>query len=375
MEILVNRSVLLEELSKANKIIDVRNVNPSLSGVLLEVGIDNLTIVSTNGSLSYKSILNANNAELEIKEPGKLLVKTKYILDMLRKIEEDFVSLVAVENNELKIITKKVEFNINTLSPDEYPLIGFRERGTEIIVNAKEFKHSLAQTIISINEWNKKIALTGSNLKTTEDKLIISTTDMHRISQKSIPLNNPVKEQINIIIPFKTIVELPKFLDVAKEIKIVINEGYATFIIGQTIFQTNLIDGQFPTVDSVFPTEFANIMTVDSKILMKTLSRADLPNEDGLASTINLKINQGLMLVKTNIIEVGHFEEEFTDFKLKGEGGLTINFNSKFLQEAIKTFDGETIELKFVNSTRAVVINKVGNENLKQVVLPTYLEE
>ncbi|ATZ18388.1 DNA polymerase III subunit beta [Williamsoniiplasma somnilux] len=373
MQLSINRSIFLEELSKANKIIDVRSVVPLLGGILIEVDVDKMTIISSSGTLSYKSVLNQQNSDLEIKEIGRILIKSKHILDMLRKIEDDFIDLTSIENNELRISTKNIEFNINILDSEEYPLIGFREKGVKINIDPKSLKQALNQTTISIYEWNKKIALTGANFKTEENNLIISTTDMHRISYKKIYLQNQNVEDINIIIPYKTIIELPKFIEGAKNIELVASEGYASFIIDNSIFQSNLIDGQYPKVEGVFPKEFTNTITVDSRKFLKTLSRADLPSDDGLAATINLKLTKEILFVRTNVAEIGNFEEEFKEFSIQGDGDLMINFNSKFLQEAIKTFEGEEIELKFVNSAKAVVINKKNEDNLKQVVLPTFL--
>ncbi len=377
MEFSINRNIFLEEVSKAGKIIDPKNINPSISGVLIEAVADNLIIISTNGGISYKSVLTNKNSDLEIKVQGKTLIKTRYILDMLRKIEDEFIDIYMGENSELKIKTPKVEFNISTLNPEDYPLIGFREKGTVIEIDSKEFKNSINQTIISINEWNKKISLTGMNLKIDNKNLVISTTDMNRISQKTMNLiSHNDDNNFNIIIPFKTVMELPKFIDGSNITKIAVSDGYATFIFNRSILQTTLIDGQFPNVKSVFPKEFNIILEVDSKKIIKTLSRADLPSDDGLASITNLKISKNLLVVRSNVIEIGNFEEEFQDFIYKGEEeGIVISFNSKFLQEAIKTFDGEKIEMKFISSIKPLVINKVSNNDLKQVILPTYLGE
>lgn len=376
MEFLINRSAFLESLSKANKVIDVKNINPSMGGVLIDVELDKITVVSTNGILSFKAILTNNNSDLEVKKPGKILIKTKYVLEMLRRLEEKEITLIVVEKNELKIKTEKIEFNVGILDPEDFPLIGFRDKGIEIDINPIEFKRTISQTIVSIDEWNKKIALTGMNFRIKNQKMFVSTTDMYRISQKVIKLDNLVDDvAVNVTIPHKTIIDLPRLLDNVKKFKMVVSETSVTFIMDDSYFQTNIIDGQYPVVESVFPQEFNLNLKVNTKSFLKSLNRADLPTDDGLSPTINLNIDQQKIVLKANINEIGNFEEEFTDFTTTSNSNLIINFNSKFLTEAIRTFDGEYIELKFVGPTKPIVINNQNDSDLKQIVLPTYIAD
>lgn len=373
MKFSINRAILLEEIYKANKILDSKNPNPTIGGIFLELTMDKLTIISTNTVLSFKSVLTNSNADLDINEPGKILIKGRYVIEMLRRLDDQFVNFTAVENSELRISTNSSEFNINILDAEDYPSLGFREKGTILELDAHEFKRTLAQSLISIDEWSKKLSLSGLNVHVVEDKVVFSATDLFRITQKTININEKHAEEINITIPYKTLLELPKLVENAKTMKIVISDGYVTFVINNVLFQSNLIDGQFPNVSAAFPTEFATVVYVESKKLLKTLNRADLPNDDGLPQIINLRIENDRIYVKSTVSEVGNYEEEFTDFKLEGTGNLVISFNSKFLLDALKTFDNDPIKLQFVNPTRPVIICKQSSDELKQVVLPTYL--
>ncbi|ATZ16891.1 DNA polymerase III subunit beta [Williamsoniiplasma luminosum] len=373
MEFTIKRNSFFEELSKTSKIIDYKSINPILNCVLVELTNDKLVLISTNGTLSIKCVLNNDNSHLEVKQTGRFLIKSKHILEILKRLDDDLITVIMVENNEIKIKTTKTEFNLNILDADDYPLIGFREKGIELNIDAQEIKRTINQTIISINEWNKKIVLTGMNFKIKDKKLLISATDMFRISQKTIPLKLQENEDINITIPFKSILDLNKIIENTKQLKILINENYATFILDNTIFQSNLIDGQFPNVEGAFPQEFKTAITVNSKTILKTLNRADLPTDDNLSSIINMKIQQNKIFFRSTITDIGTFEEEFDNFTSEKIEDLNINFNTRFLIEAIRSFDDEMVELKFVNNVKPVVINKKGSEDLKQVVLPTYI--
>ncbi|KAF5295853.1 hypothetical protein FQA39_LY13026 [Lamprigera yunnana] len=313
-----NRSFFTEELYKASKLIDIKNPNPIILGVYLEVTMNEVILISTNTSLSFKSILTASNSDLEITKPGKILIKPKYIIEILRKLEDDRISIVAVENNELRIKTRM-------------------------------------------------------NLKITNDSIYFFGTDLFRISQKKLKITNELNEEINIIIPFKTILELQKLLETAKDVKIIVSEGYITFVIDNILFQSNLIDGIYPNIESAIPTEFNTTILVESRKILRVLSRFEIAQDVTEKLIINLNISKDKMILKTSISEIGQFEEEFSDFQLEGNDELVINFNTKFLIDAIKTFGEETIELNFINSTRPLVINVFDQSDLKQIILPTFV--
>ncbi|EOA07200.1 DNA polymerase III, beta chain [Mycoplasma yeatsii 13926] len=373
MNIKINRMVLLDNLQKAVKLIDHRNTNPSLTGIYLNAENDKVSIISTNGTLSFKSILDNKNSDLEIKQEGKVIIKPKYVLEMLRKLEDEFVTLTMVENSELTIRTHNSDFNVSVLNADDYPLIGFREKGTEIVLNPNEVKKTIYQVIVSMNENNKKLVLTGLNLKVEDDKVIFSTTDSFRISQKVLQANSKIVENVDITIPYKTVSELPKLLDNAKNLKIILFEGYITFIIDNVVFQSNLIDGRFPNVQIAFPKEFETIISLKQRVISRLLSRFDFPTDDGMPSIVNIKVDNDKIYFKTSISEVGKYEEEFEDFSIEGNKNISISFNTRFLIEAIKTLDEDIIELKLINSTKPIILNNMSDEDLKQVILPTFL--
>jgi DNA polymerase-3 subunit beta len=52
MNLKVNRQIFLEEIVKANKIVDPKTINPELLGVLITVEEQKIIILSTNGSMN-----------------------------------------------------------------------------------------------------------------------------------------------------------------------------------------------------------------------------------------------------------------------------------------------------------------------------------
>ncbi|ATZ17599.1 DNA polymerase III subunit beta [Mesoplasma melaleucae] len=372
MKISINKDVLLEELSKASKIIDPKSFNPALLGIHIEASFDKLVIISSNTSTSFKSDLINENSDLVIDQPGKILVKPKFILELLRKLDSEFVTLSTFGENELEIITKKSNLKVSILNFDDFPILGFVERGIELSINPQEFKNTLNQTINSISMYNQKVVLTGMNLKIKDNKISFVTTDLFRVSLKEITLNENTSEEIDIIIPHKTLLELSRLIDNVNDFKIIMHDGNATFKLDNNLLQSTLIEGRYPNVYSAFPVTHEIKLELNARTILKVLSRFELTTDSNIASVVNLDIGVSEIILKATIAETAKYEEKFTDYKFEGSTSLNINFNTKYLIEAIRTFDDQLIYMTFNTQNKPVLITGAQKRDLKQVVLPTY---
>ncbi|MCL8211630.1 Beta sliding clamp [Mesoplasma sp. JKS002658] len=377
MKLKMSRLVLLDEISKANKIIDAKIINPELLGVHLEITNDAIIFLSSNGGVNWKATINKKTDPfLEIQEVGTLLIKGRYLIEVLRKIEENLVELSVVEENQLVIKTDKVRFSLQILNADDYPLIGFRENGVELKLNPSELRKGINQTIISIDEYNKKIIFTGMNLQgvSGDNFLKIFTTDGFRISTKNISLTTPLTEDVEFTLSFKLLGELIRLLDGCKELVIYLFEGYITFVFNQnSLLQTTLIEGKYPNVANAFPKSFPTTLKLGRTTFLKALNRANLTNEEGNTPVVVLDIDQERIELSSTSLEIGNYAETLTNFEFEGEP-QKISFNIKYLLDAFRTFDHEEVVVGLISSVKPLEISSLKDEGidttLKQLVLP-----
>jgi DNA polymerase-3 subunit beta len=287
-------------------------------------------------------------------------------------MEDEVVNLNVVETNELIITGKSLKFNLQILDPNNFPLIGFREQGNKINLDPKELKKAIAQVIISVDENNKKILLTGMNLKGSKNQkfLEIYTTDSFRISRRLIQLDQELKMNVDINIPFKTLTEILRLADSTTSMMAIIFSGYLTLVFdGYALLQTNLIEGKFPNVERAFPNDFATRIILNRAKIIRSINRANIGNEENVAQSVTLDIKNDIIKLSSQSIDVGNYDEDFRDFKLTGTEQL-ISFNTKFLLEALKSFDTEEIELNLISPTKPLEIQTLDDESLKQLILP-----
>ncbi|QHX35557.1 DNA polymerase III subunit beta [Spiroplasma sp. TIUS-1] len=370
MNFKINRKKLIESLERVTRIIDHKSYVASLHGLVIQVNVDNICLIASNENVSIKDTIETDQYDLNIKEVGNILIKGKFVLDILKKMDDEIIKISNFEKNTVFITGKNNEFSLNILDYEDYPLIGFNRKGTEIIVNATDLRKAINKTIISVSEYNQKIVLRGINLKLEQNKLYLFGTDNYRVSRNIIELNENSNSSLQANIPFKSANEVVKLLADLDEIKIIFNEGTVSFVTKTAIFQTTLLEGKFPNVNAAFPKDFDTTIFAKTKDILHVIHRADIPNDEGKITVVNFIIDEKNITIKSSIKEIGNFSENFTDFELRGLDQQNISFNSKFLLDAIRVFETNQIEINLTDFRRPIVISSIEDPNLHQIVLP-----
>ena len=75
------------------------------------------------------------------------------------------------------------------------------------------------------------------------------------------------------------------------------------------------------------------------------------------------------MIISSNIPEIGNVEEKI-NIEKSNDSDIKISFSSKYMMDAIKTFESDEIELLFNGEIKPIILNYVDNNDLTQLILP-----
>ncbi len=73
--------------------------------------------------------------------------------------------------------------------------------------------------------------------------------------------------------------------------------------------------------------------------------------------------------ISSNIPEIGHVEEKISMEK-NNENEIEISFSSKYMMDAIKTLECESIKILFNGDLKPIIIKNVDDDNLTQLIVP-----
>ena len=119
MKFSVNQQDLQQALNYCQGVIEKRSTLPILSNILMDVSKSSLTITATDLDLIFIHKLE----NIEILEEGKTTTVSSTIYDIVRKLSSGKkINLTLNDKSKLHLESEKSIFNLNCLSPSEFPL-------------------------------------------------------------------------------------------------------------------------------------------------------------------------------------------------------------------------------------------------------------
>ena len=124
MKFTIQRDQLIDSVQDVMKAISSRTAIPILTGMKIEAKQHGITLTGSDSDISIESYIPAEEngmVNVEDIEEGSIVLQAKYFPDIVRKLPEQHVEIVADENLKVTIRSGKAEFSLNGQDADEYP--------------------------------------------------------------------------------------------------------------------------------------------------------------------------------------------------------------------------------------------------------------
>ena len=370
MKIKIKKDILLENLNKVSKAISTKNLIPILSGIKFDLSTNGLTLTASDNDITIQSFIPVDKDNMVIEKEGSIIIQGKYILDIVRKLPEEYINIEVIDELKILICSTNSEFNLNGISQKEYPNISLENSKNLVKIKSNEFKSLVNQTAFATSNDESRPILTGINIKVIGDILECSATDSYRLAKKEIRLSTSSAESYNIIIPGKNVIEFTRIMDDSdSELEIHIFNNKVLFKQENLLFQSRLISGNYPNIDNLIPSDSFLKIRANLSDLYDVIDRASILTSDKEKNIVTLSTNKDTLIVKSVSAEIGRVEEKMKITKDTDEE-IKISFSAKYMMDALKSFEGDTIEFSFVGEVKPIIIKDIGDKNLIQLVLP-----
>lgn len=368
MKFKIKKSILLNKLSDVAKAISSKNIIPILSGIKFELTKEKLILTASDNDITIETFISVDKENLIIETTGSIIIKGRYILDIVRKLSNEFINIEVIDGYKVLIYTENSEFNLNGINSKEYPIINLELTNDPVIIDKSAFKKIINQTVFATSLDESRIILTGVNFRINKDILECTATDSYRLSYKKIILDNKNKE-IDVIVPNRNLLELMKLVndeDSAMEIHIFNNK--IIFKFDEIIFQSRIINesgGAYPDTSKIIAEEPKFEIVINKLDFFGMIDRASILNNDKDNNIVTLEINNKEMKITSMSLEIGKVEEKYNiDCKNK----IKISFNSKYMMDAIKALETENIRIFFIEEIRPIIMKEEDNDNLLELI-------
>lgn len=368
MKFTIEKNIILEGLNNVIRAISTKNVIPVLNGIKFELTSEGLYLTASDSELTIKVFIENKNIK-QVTATGGIVIQSKYIIDIVRKMPSDLINFEVIDGLKIKIYTENNQYNLNCLDINDYPDIALEENKDPIIIKGDIFKTIINQTSFAISNQELRPILTGVNFKFNKDVLEAVATDSYRLAKKNIKLNNVVEKDLEIVIPGKNIMELERIITDENDIEMHIFNNKVLFKYKNINLQSNLLSGNYPNTSNLIPSEFAYIVKVNKRDFNDAIDRAALLTQGKDKNIVKMSLDNTKMIINSYASEIGKVEEQLT-VETNNVEKLEISFSSKYMLEAIKTMNEEEILLLLNSDVKPLIIKSLTDESLIQLILP-----
>ena len=371
MKFTIKREILLEALNKVSKAISTKNLIPVLAGIKFELKKKKLVLTASDNDITIQTTIESlKDEDFRIENEGSIIIQGKYVLDIVRKLQDEFINFEVIEDLKIVIYTENSEFNLNGISENEYPNIGLEESKKKIDIKTNVLKSIVYQTAFASSNEESKPVLTGINFNIVGDILEVNSTDSYRLARKVVKLDKVSEENYNIVIPSHNLIEFTRILDGdLEDVELHIFNNKILFKTGNLKFESRLINGTYPNTSNLLPDDSFLVISTNLNDFYNVIDRVSILTSDKEKNIVTLETDGNNLILKSSSAEIGRVEEKMI-IKKNNDENIKISFSAKYMMEALKSFSTENVDLHFVGEIKPILIKSTEDETLTQLVLP-----
>jgi DNA polymerase III subunit beta len=348
----VERDVLAEAVTWVARALPARPPVPVLAGLLLEADQDGVLRLS---SFDYEVSARVE-VPSEVADPGTVLVSGRLLADISRSLPGKPVD-VSTDGSRVSLTCGSSRFTLLTMPVDEYPTLPTMPDGSGVLA-ADVFSQAVAQVTVAASRDETLPILTGVRMEIEGERVTLLATDRYRLAMRTLPWRPATPGTSAVaLVRARTLSEVSKAVGSAGDVTLALSTGSGSELIG---FEAGgrrttslLVDGEYPKVRALFPSESLAHAVVDTHALLEAVRRVALVAERN--TPIRLSFTDGAVT-----LEAGQGEDaqasEAVECSMQGED-LSIAFNPAFLLDGLGALGTPFARLSFTVAQKPAVIS------------------
>jgi DNA polymerase-3 subunit beta len=348
----VERDVLAESVAWAARSLPSRPSVPILAGLLVEAEEGQITLSGFDYETSVRVTVPA-----QVADTGKCLISGRLAADISKSLPDQPVD-VSVDGAKAQVTCGTSRFTLQTLPTDEYPALPDMPAASGT-VRSDVFAHAVAQVVTAAGREDTLPVLTGVRVEIEGSTISLLATDRYRLAVRELEWNpNSPDASAAALIPARVLNDTAKAMTGTDIIVSLAGTGTGEGLVGfeghaagsSRRATTRLLDGEFPKVRQIIPTDaaIATRVRVDTAILVEAVKRVALVAERN--APVRLTFSED-----TVTLDAGSGDEaqasESIEARVSGEP-VTVGFNPTYLLDGLGAIGTPVAHLAFTQATK-----------------------
>jgi len=367
--------ILQENLNKgltiASRSISSKAQLPILGNVLIKTDKNRLQISATNLETGITLWLGA-----KVEEEGEITIPAKVFSEVIASLPAGKIDLSEKENI-LNLSSDGYKASFNGISASEFPKLPTYSSDNLISLPSEKILEAINQVAFAAATDEGRPVLTGVLFKLQGKELSLVATDGYRLSLKTVELENTVKEELSLLLPAKTLLEVGRIIgEESGETKIIQmgftkDQNQVVFVFPESTLFSRVIEGEFPDYTKIIPQGATTKAQIDKESFNKAVKVVSIFARDS-SNIIKLKLAKNLLEMSANSPQVG---ENINSIEQKLEGEESeIAFNFRFLLGFLSAISSPEVSLETTGPLNPGVFKGVGDNSFLHIIMPVRLQ-
>lgn len=355
------REELVSCVSIAQKAIGIRNVDAILEGVHIESVGQGLKVKCTNLDLQIETMISAT-----IAQEGACLIPGRLFYEVLKRLPGEEITVTLNEKNAT-LESGDAKTSIQIMDEEAFPNLPQIADGPSISIAQNAFKDLVRKTSYAAATDETKPILTGVLIELKNEYLNMVGLDGYRLAMNKVNIDFN-KNDYNVVVPAKTIVDIAKILDDEDEpVEIIMSKNQIFLQNSKTRIIARLLEGEYLKYEQILPKEYKTRVKINANRLKQAIELASLMAREGGSNLVKLSIADNKIEITSNA-ETGNVYEKVQCY-IEGSA-LDIAFNARYILDAIKNIDEEEIYMDFNTNVSPCLIRPVNGNAFLSLILP-----
>lgn len=351
MKLRVEHDVFADAVSWVARTIPSRPSLPVLAGMKIEADRDgSVALSSYDPDISSHAVIEA-----AVDDPGTTLVHGRLLSDFARALPNKPIDM-ELKGAKLEVVCGSSHISMQSMPLEDYPSAPPMPEVSGVVDGAL-WQETVAQVVTAASSDDTLPLLVSVCIEIEGKTMSLMATDRYRLAVRDLmwePANEDASHRI--LVRASRLSDIAKALGSVGKVELAIDNSGRTGMIGFSAAGRHnvarLIDGEYPQVRNLFPSEATGYAVIGRQEMLDAIKRARLVVEKN--SAVRLSFSEGQV-----ILEAGQGDNaqtsEALEATLHGED-IVMAFNPSFLQEGLGATSAPYVRLSFTSASKPAVL-------------------
>jgi DNA polymerase-3 subunit beta len=366
MKFVISSTALLGHLQTISRVINPKNTLPILDNFLFSLEDNQLEITASDLESTLITKITLENTT----DTGSIAIPARLLTETLKEFPEQPLTF-EIDLNTLGIVinSENGKFSIVGQKGSDFPQLPVikDDKKSGYKVQPEVLLSGINKTLFATADDELRPVMNGILVELTTENITYVASDAHKLVRYKRTDGKADKDS-TFILPRKPASLLKNILPREEnEVIVEFDEKNAFFILSDYKMMCRLVEGNYPSYNSVIPTENPNKLTIDRIGFLNTLKRVSVFSNQA-SNLVKLQLTGNQLTISAQDIDFSISAYERLNCQYEGED-MEIGFKSTFLIEILANLSTQDIVMELSDPTRAGLILPSSRETEEEDIL------